>query len=66
MNIAGAVRIIGGVGRVGAADDVGDESSDSEGEGDDGEADEGVEDGIFGFLELAGVTRRGNITDAAD
>lgn len=51
---------------VGFVDDVGNEGNDDFGETDDGEADEGVEDGVLGLLELTGIAGRGDVLDATD
>ncbi len=50
---------------IGVANHAGDKSGDGFGEGDDGEADKGIDDGLFGFLELARVTGRRNVGDAS-
>ena len=51
--------------RIGIADGAADKSSDNFGEADDGEADEGVEDDLLGFLDFVGVASGGGIRDTA-
>ena len=46
------------------ADHVADKGSNYFGEGDDGEADEGVGNHLFGLLEFIGIARGGNVGDA--
>ena len=51
--------------RGGIADDAGNEGSDDLGEADNGEANEGVENDLLGFLDFTGVARGGSVADAA-
>ena len=48
------------------ADGATDESGYNFGEADDGEADEGVDDGVFGFLEFGRVARGSDVSDSSD
>ncbi len=48
---------------VGVANNIGNEGGDNLGESDDGEADKGVENHAFGFLEFAGIARGGDVRD---
>lgn len=50
----------------GIFDGVGDDSGDYLSKTDNGEADEGIKDGVFGFLELVRVTGRSYVSDGAD
>ena len=51
---------------VGPVDDTGNEANEELGDSNDDEADEGVEDGVLGFLKLGGVAGGSDVADAAD
>lgn len=51
---------------VGAVDEVDNEVGNDERKGDNGEAEEGIEDGVFGFLKLSRIARGSHVADAAD
>lgn len=51
---------------VGAVDEVDNEVGNDERKGDNGEAEEGIEDGVFGFLKLSRIARGSHVADAAN
>ena len=53
-------------GVIGVANNARDEGGDGSGQADDGETDEGVDEGVFGFLDFAGVASGGDVSDCAD
>lgn len=61
-------RIFNGasVAGVSAVDKVNDKVGNDEGKGNDSEAEDGIENGVFGFLKLGCITRRSHVADAAD